>query len=241
MSALDVVHCDNHLLVVRKPAGMAVVPDASGDASLLEQARAWIAREFAKPGAAFLGVVHRLDRPVSGLVVFARTSKAAARLSAQWREHAVEKIYWGVGAGAPRESAGELEEHLSKDEERNVVAGVPPETPGARAARTRWRVLERREGRTLFEFQPLTGRPHQLRHCARRLGTPLLGDLKYGAERALPDASIALHAARLRVRHPTRSIQFTFAARPPEGPAWSFEHVLGWNEAAVVVAPDEPV
>lgn len=241
MSALDVVHCDNHLLVVRKPAGMAVVPDASGDASLFDDARAWIGREFEKPGAVFLGVVHRLDRPVSGLVVFARTSKAAARLSAQWREHAVEKTYWAVGAGAPRATAGELEEHLVKDEGRNVVASVPPGTPGARTARTRWCVLERRAGRTLYELQPLTGRPHQLRLCARALGTPLLGDLKYGAEQALPDASIALHAARLHLHHPTRPLRLTFAARPPEGAAWSFERVLGWNEPAVVSTPDAPV
>lgn len=233
MTGLDVLYCDNHLLVVCKPAGMPTVPDASADECLLDRARKWVAREFAKPGNVFLGVVHRLDRPVSGLVVLARTSKSAARLSAQWRERSIEKVYLGVGAGDPPSQAGETEEHLLKDERNNVVSSVEAGRSGALSARTRWRVLERRHGRTLYEFQPLTGRPHQLRSCARSLGTPLFGDVKYGAGELLPDRSIALHAVRLALAHPTREERLVFACPPPRESTWEFEHLRSWSALPV--------
>jgi 23S rRNA pseudouridine1911/1915/1917 synthase len=223
--ALEVLHCDNHVLAVRKPAGLACVPDASGDESLLDRARAWIEREFAKPGRAWLGVVHRLDRPVSGVVVFARTSKAAARLAEQWRDRSTQKTYWGVGAGAPSASSGALTEWLVKDETRNLVRPVPAGRPGSLEARTEWCVLESARDRTLYELRPLTGRPHQLRSCLRALSTPLLGDLKYGAREPLPDASIALHALEVAFRHPTRDERLTLRAAPPATPAWDFECV----------------
>src|SRR6185503_11756576 len=143
---------------------------ASGDESLLEQARAWVKREKKKPGAVYLGVVQRLDRPVSGVVVFARTSKAAARLTAAFRSRAVTKIYRGVGEREPRESEGVLEQWLAKDRERNVVRVLEHERPGAQLARTVWRVLARagagRERRVLLELRPESGRSHQLRVAA---------------------------------------------------------------------------
>lgn len=224
-AALDVLHADNHLLVVEKPAGVPSVPDESGDESVLDRARAWLEVEGRKKGRAWIGVVHRLDRPVSGVLVFARTSKAAARLAAQWRERETEKTYWGVGDGRPASAEGELEEWLVKDERSNRVASVPPGREGARSARTRWKALETARGRTLYELHPLTGRPHQLRSCARALGTPLLGDLKYGAREPLPDASIALHALAVALRHPVRGDVVVFRARLPSGAAWDFERV----------------
>lgn len=234
---LRVLGCDNHVLGVCKPAGMPIVPDESGDESLLDVARAWVAHEFAKPGKVFLGVVHRLDRPVSGVVVFARTSKAAARLSEQWRAHAVRKVYWGVGEGAPGARSGEHVEYLLKDEVRNVVRAVPPGTAGAREARTRWRVLDADRGRTLFEFVPLTGRAHQLRHCARALGAPLCGDVKYGAREVLDGTSLALHAVRLGLPHPTQAIERTFACAPPHDRWWELAHRRPWTEPAQLDVP----
>jgi len=223
---LTVLHADNHLLVVAKPAGLPMVPDESGDASLLDLARAWIKREKGKPGAVYLGVVQRLDRPVSGVVVFARTSKAAARLTAAFKSRAVEKVYWGVSASEPAGSEGVLEQWLWKDEERNVVRTSAREREGARLAVTRWRVLAEagagRERRVLFEFRPETGRPHQLRVAAASLGCPLLGDLKYGARTALPDRSIALHARSLELAHPTRGERLRFQCDPPALAWWSF-------------------
>jgi len=225
VSALEVLYVDNHLLAVAKPAGLPSVPDASGDESLLECARAWVEREFAKPGAAFLGVVQRLDRPVSGVLLFARTSKAAARLSEQFRARRVRKLYLAVGQGAPAPAlgdAGELEQWLQKDEARNVVEVVPAGTPGARRACTRWRVLARAGAHTRFELEPLSGRAHQLRRAAASLGCPLLGDLKYGSREALADKSVALHAHAIELEHPTRGERLRFTARAPGLACWDF-------------------
>lgn len=224
-----VLHADNHLLVLAKPAGWPTVPDASGDQSLLGYAREWVRERGAKPGNVYLGVVHRLDRPVSGVVVIARTSKAAARLSAQFRAGMTAKRYWGVSDRAPvagpggAADAGVLEHWLRKDQIRNVAAVVATGTPGARLARTAWRVVERSaDGRVLIEFVPDTGRAHQLRVAAAALGAPLLGDLKYGAAVPLPDRSVALHAAALTVEHPTRHEPVTFEVPPPMTPWWQF-------------------
>jgi 23S rRNA pseudouridine1911/1915/1917 synthase len=223
---LAVLLADNHLLAVAKPAGLPTVPDASGDESLLERAKAWVKREKGKPGAVYLGVVQRLDRPVSGVVVFARTSKAAARLTAAFRSREVSKVYWAVSAAEPAEAEGRLEQWLLKDHERNVVRALAHERPGAQLACTRWRVCASagagRERRVLLELRPETGRPHQLRVAAATLGCPLLGDLKYGARGALPDKSIALHARELELPHPTRRERVRVECAPPELAIWSF-------------------
>ena len=217
---LRVLYCDNHLLVVAKPAGIPTVPVASGDESLLDQAKAWVRAEFAKPGEVFLGVVHRLDRPVSGVVAFARTSKAAARLSSSLREGRARKVYRAVGEGSPREDAGVLEQWLTKDEAKNRVRASAQPRSDAKHAITHWRVLARGAGRTLYEFAPETGRPHQLRVCAATLGTPLLGDVKYGAKEPLPDASVALHATELEIDHPTRKERMRFVDPTPREAPW---------------------
>lgn len=223
---LSVLYADNHLLAVAKPAGLPCVPDASGDESLLDRARAWVKREKAKPGAVYLGVVHRLDRPVSGVVVFARTSKAAARLSAAFKSRDVEKVYWGVSAEEPVAAEGMVEHWLVKDAQRNVVRAVATERPGALFARTRYRVLARegagRARRVLVELRPETGRPHQLRVALASLGCPLLGDLKYGARAPLPDKSIALHARELELPHPTRGEKIRVECGVPELDLWRF-------------------
>jgi 23S rRNA pseudouridine1911/1915/1917 synthase len=218
---LHVLYSDNHLLVVAKPAGVPIVPDSSGDESLLDQARRWVELTFEKPGRAFLGVVHRLDRPVSGVVVFGRTSKGAARLSAQFAGTGVQKIYWGIMGRAPQGQEGILKQWLHKDRAANRVHVVGQETPDAREAVTRWRQLALDGERALVEFRPATGRSHQLRVAAATLGSPLLGDLKYGAGTPLPDRSIALHAQSLGFEHPTREQSLRFATPPPELEAWN--------------------
>jgi 23S rRNA pseudouridine1911/1915/1917 synthase len=172
--ALRVLFVDNHLLAVAKPAGMPTVPDASGDTSLLELAEEYVRNEFEKPGRAFVGVVHRLDRPVSGVVLFARTSKAAARLSKAFREGTAKKTYRGVGEGSPKEDSGVVEQWLEKDEGKNRVRAFASARPGAKRAVTRWRVIARKKGRTLYEFAPDTGartrsaraRPRSARRCS---------------------------------------------------------------------------
>lgn len=208
-----VLHCDNHIFAVGKPAGWPIVPDASGDRSLYDWAKDWIKAEFDKPGDVFLGVVHRLDRPVSGVVVFGRTSKGADRLSRAWRENRVCKEYEAWTDPPPANTQGsrlvvgetcEREQWLWKDRERNIVRLVAPETEGAKLARTRFEVLAIDDGLHL-KLEPITGRSHQLRLlCAHGLRAPIRGDLKYGALQAMAGRRIALHATRLRFPHPTR-------------------------------------
>lgn len=226
MNPPRVLFVDNHLLFVAKPAGVPIVPDSSGDESLLENARDWVGREYDKPGNVFLGVVHRLDRPVSGVVVFARTSKAASRLSAAFREQRVSKVYLGVASRAPASAAGELTQWLRKDRTRNTVTATDHEVPGAKLARTKYRVLESvgsgAARRVLVELSPVTGRPHQLRVAMASLGAPLLGDLRYGALEPLEDRSIALHAKSLSVPHPTRAEEMEFVLEPPALEVWKF-------------------
>lgn len=217
---LAVLHADNHVVAVAKPAGVPTVPDESGDASLLDEVREWIRVTAGKPGNVFVGVVHRLDRPVSGVVLFARTSKAASRLSDAWRTRSVEKTYLGLVAGAPPQPSGEVDLWIVKDERRNLVRSVASTHPGAKHGRSRYRVLARRGAVTLLELEPLTGRSHQLRLLCRELGAPLLGDLKYGAGAPLPDASIALHARRLVFPHPIARTPVEIACEPPEVSWW---------------------
>ena len=225
---MRILHADNHLLVVQKPAGLPCVPDESGDESLLEQAKGWVKREYQKPGAVFLGVVHRLDRPVSGVVLFARTSKAAARLTKAFQEQRVSKTYLALGLRPPRSTEGELEQWLLKDRERNRVRVVTGERPaGAKLARTRFCAEVYRSllggapaERVRFELRPRSGRSHQLRVACASLGSPLLGDLRYGASKPLADRSIALHAWRLGLEHPTTREAMTFEADLPERDWW---------------------
>ncbi|NQU49179.1 MAG: RluA family pseudouridine synthase [Planctomycetes bacterium] len=209
----EILHCDNHMIALVKPAGMPVVPDSSGDLALSDWAKDWIKREYNKPGDVFLGVVHRLDRPVSGIVVFGRTSKGASRLSAAWRDGKVRKIYHGISDAPPTLAVGdegEIVQWLVKDRERNIVRVVtPPVTlsqdsqANPKEARSKWRIIAVERGKTLLELEPITGRAHQLRLACAKLGLPLMGDLKYGATSAMAGRRIGLHAIELIVPHPT--------------------------------------
>jgi 23S rRNA pseudouridine1911/1915/1917 synthase len=225
VSGLEVLFSDNHLLAVAKPAGVPTVADDSGDESLQELAKEFVRREKAKPGNVFLGVVHRLDRPVSGLVLFARTSKAAERLSESFRERRVTKRYLALAERMPNRRSGELEQWLVKDERTNVVRAVATERADAVHAVTRFRVAGEFSfdgaRRTLVELEPLTGRSHQLRVALASLDAPLLGDLKYGAKFPLPDQSVALHARGLTVPHPVGGRELALECPLPERPWWT--------------------
>jgi RluA family pseudouridine synthase len=214
-SSFDVLHLDNHLLVVVKPAGMLAQADRTGDPDLLTLAKAYLKERFEKPGEVFLGLVHRLDRPVSGVMVLARTSKAAARLTAAFKARRVDKRYLAVVEGRLT-GEGEREDWLLK--ERGHVRGVAEGTPGAKRAVLRWRALGVEGKTSLVEVVLLTGRAHQVRVQLATLGTPILGDLRYGARRALDGRNLALHAYRLAFEHPVRRIPLVFTAPPPA--AW---------------------
>lgn len=212
---------DNHLLAVHKPAGLLVQGDRSGDVTLLEVARSYLKHKYAKPGRVYLGLVHRLDRNVSGVVLLARTSKAAGRLSGQFRDGTVAKVYQAVVIGRPTSGGGELRSWLAaKGDSRGVTrAGWEPFS-GAGESLLRYHVIESRGGWSLMEVRPVTGRRHQIRAQFALAGHPLLGDVKYGSLRRLADHRIALHALSLTVSHPVGGETLTLTAPLPEAWPW---------------------
>lgn len=201
--ALEILYEDNHLVAVHKPAGTLVHGDRTRDPTLAEQVRADLKRRHTKTGNVYLGILHRLDRPVSGVVLFARTSKAAARLAAAFRAGRVEKTYLALVEAIPRPASAVLEHWLLKDSSSNRSHIVAAGTPGARAARLRYQVAQRLGQRALLEVQPETGRSHQIRVQLAGVGAVIVGDLRYGSSTRL-GPMIALHASRLCVPHPTR-------------------------------------
>ena len=217
---IDIIHCCNHVLAVNKAACTLSVPDESGNVSELDAARAAVERMFNKPGRAWLAAVHRLDRPVSGAMIFARTSKAASRLGVAFAARDVLKVYWGLAIlPTGTASAGTVTHCLMKDSRTNTVRIVRPDVKGAKEAVTEWRVIGPGAGpASLVEFRPRTGRAHQIRLAAASLGAPLLGDLRYahGQVEPLPDRSIALHARSLEFLHPTNGLRMRVVAPPPE-------------------------
>lgn len=215
--SIPVLYEDNHLLAVVKPPNLPVQADASGDDDLLSILKRYIGHKYQKPGAVYLGLVHRLDRPVGGAMVFARTSKAAARLSRAFAEHAQDKRYLAVLQGILPEERS-LRDFLVKDGRTGMVRAVPEGTPGAKEARLDTRPLAARDGLTLAEVRLYTGRAHQIRVQHANAGLPLWGDARYGGGK--PGQQIALWAASLTLEHPTRHEPMTFTAPPPDDGAW---------------------
>lgn len=202
-SYLKVLHEDNHLIAVMKPAGLLTQGDASGAPSLMDATKAWLKEKYAKPGNVFLGLVHRLDKPVAGVVVFAKTSKGASRLSEQFRTRAVKKIYHAIVERTPVPGEATLSHYLGGEGGEGVSVS-DRELPGTKPARLRYRVIETWGERALVEITLETGRKHQIRAQLGHIGSPIRGDVKYGASERLPDGAIALVAKRLELRHPVR-------------------------------------
>lgn len=198
--SLEPLYEDNHLLILNKPAGLLTQPSGTDQDSLEQQAKAWIKTIYHKPGNVFLEAVHRLDRPVSGIVVFCKTSKALSRLNAAMRSKQTHKIYWAWVEGSPPKAEGELEHYLLHDDfHARVVAEGYPE---GKIARLRYRVLERKEQRTLVEIELETGRYHQIRLQMSAIGCPICGDQKYGSRFEYQPGAIALHHRSLTIPHP---------------------------------------
>lgn len=212
-----ILYEDNHILAFNKRSGEIVQGDKSGDEPLSETLKAFVAQRDSKPGRVFMGVPHRLDRPVSGVTLFAKTSKALERLNTLFREGDVEKFYWALTARSPEPLEGELIHFLKKNEKQNRSYAYPADAgakipEGAKEARLRYKTLEKSERYWLIEVELLTGRHHQIRCQLSAIGCPIKGDLKYGAPRSNKDGSISLHARSLSLTHPVRKEPLTIEA-----------------------------
>ncbi len=217
---MTVVYEDNHVIVVLKESGEIVQGDKTGDTPLSETVKHYLKEKYHKPGNVFLGVVHRLDRPVAGLVVFAKTSKALTRLDALFARGDVEKTYWALVEHVPPQSKGTLLSWLLRDEQRNKCYAYDKEVAGARMAMLEYTLLGQAEGFFLVEVRLLTGRHHQIRCQLSSIGCPILGDVKYGAKEGCGDGSIALLSHRLRFVHPVSKEEIDIVAPLPDNPLW---------------------
>lgn len=214
MHPSQILYEDNHLLVVNKPADWVVQGATTDQRSLLESARLYIKSKYHKPGSVYLGVVSRLDAPVTGAVPFARTSKCAARLSEQFRDHTVDKEYWALVTGCPLAIEGRLEQRLVRRTEDTVTRVVAPDHPDGQSAILEYRVVACVKGQSFLKLRLITGRKHQIRCQLAAMGCPILGDQLYGSRDRFPQG-IALHCHRLDFDHPTTKERMTILADPP--------------------------
>lgn len=217
---MEVVYEDNHIIIVSKSAGEIVQGDKTGDAPLSDAVKDYLKEKYHKSGNVFLGVVHRLDRPVAGLVVFARTSKALPRLNAMFREGQVHKTYWAIVQQPPQEPEGTLTHWLVRNEKQNKSYAYDHEVPNAKKAVLRYRAIGHTDRYTLLEVNLLTGRHHQIRCQLARMGCPIKGDLKYGARRSNADGSISLLARHVEFIHPVSKSEISVTAPLPADNLW---------------------
>lgn len=217
---MEVVYEDNHLIIVNKKSGEIVQGDKTGDRPLSEIIKDYIKKEYCKPGNVFLGVVHRLDRPVSGLVIFAKTSKALARLNEMFRVGEVHKTYWAITKNCPQQLEGELTNWLVRNEKQNKSYAYDKEVPNSKKAVLRYKVIGRSDNYALIEVHLMTGRHHQIRCQLAKMDCPIKGDLKYGAQRSNPDGSISLQAHQVEFIHPVSKKEIVVEAPIPEENLW---------------------
>ena len=217
---MTVVYEDNHVIIVNKSSSEIVQGDKTGDKPLSETVKEYIKEAYAKPGNVFLGVVHRLDRPVSGLVMFARTSKALPRLNDMFRSGEVSKKYWAIVKDAPPKQHDTLEHWLMRNEKQNKSYAYDREVPNSKKAILEYRVIGRSDNYCLLEVDLKTGRHHQIRCQLAKIGCPIKGDLKYGAKRSNPDGSISLHARSMSFVHPVSKKTIEVEAPVPDDKRW---------------------
>lgn len=220
MTPLEVLYEDNHLLAVNKAPSDIVQGDRTGDVTLADRVAEYLKQKHGKPGNVFVGIAHRLDRPVSGIVIFARTGKALERLNALFREGGVHKRYWAVVDARPPKDADSLVHWVTRNPEQNKSYAAPRPLPGAREARLSYRLLATLEHYVLLEIDLETGRHHQIRAQLAAIGCHIKGDLKYGARRSNPGGGIHLHAREVSFEHPVKRTPLVITAPPPKDPVW---------------------
>ena len=224
MRGLQVLYEDNHLIAVNKPAGMLVQGDQTNDKPLSDYVKAYIKARYNKPGDVFLGTIHRIDRPVSGLVIFARTSKALTRMNKLFQEREIKKTYWALTDARPEPFKGHLENYIAKDSSRNkakVLMGPSRRHPDAKIGVLDYELIGELSNRYMVEVKPKTGRPHQIRVQLANIGCPIMGDIKYGSSWAANDGNIFLHSRALEFIHPVKKEPVRILADPPENREWA--------------------
>ncbi|MCH2224818.1 MAG: RluA family pseudouridine synthase [Crocinitomicaceae bacterium] len=219
---IEVLHEDNHTIVVNKKSGDIVQGDKTGDEPLSDHIKEYIKVKYNKPGNVFCGVVHRLDRPTTGALVFAKTSKAISRLNTQFREKQTKKTYWAIVEQMPKEKSGKLTHYLKKNEKQNKSYASDTETNGSKLAVLSYNLVRSSDKYHLLEVELETGRHHQIRCQLATMGCIIKGDLKYGAKRSNKDGSICLHARSLEYTHPTTKERISVTAPVPKDPLWQF-------------------
>jgi len=223
---MNILYEDNHIIAVNKHCGELVQGDSTGDTTLSDKVKKYLAHKYNKPGDVFLGVVHRLDRPVSGVILFARTSKALARLNRMFRDKEITKKYIAVVRNRPPSEEGELMHYLKKNEKQNKSYAYDREVKGSKEALLSYRLLSRTDRYYVLEVDLHTGRHHQIRCQMAAAGCPLKGDLKYGFPRSNNDGSISLHAWKLTFVHPVKKEKMEITAPLPAGDIWSKIKIL---------------
>lgn len=227
---LQVIYEDNHLIAVNKPAGILVQGDETEDTPLVDYVKDYIKFRYKKPGDVFLGVVHRLDRPVSGAVIFARTSKALTRMNELFKERKVDKSYWAITENRPYPEFGHLTHYILKDQERNISKALDQmsnRSKDAKKSELDYEMIGNLEAKYLLLVKPLTGRPHQIRVQLSKIGCPIVGDVKYGHSQGNKDGSIYLHCRSMSFMHPVQQVPVTVTADAPDERLWNQMSGLG--------------
>ena len=217
---MQVLYEDNHIIVVNKASSEIVQGDKTGDTPLSETIKEYLIEKYNKPGNCYIGVVHRLDRPTSGVVLFAKTSKALPRLNKLFKDGEVEKRYWAIVKEKPKEDVGVLTHYLVRNTKQNKSYAYDTEKPDSKKAILEYKVIGKSDNYYLLEINLLTGRHHQIRTQLSKIGCPIKGDLKYGFNRSNPDGSISLHARYLSLIHPVSKERIEVVAPLPEDPLW---------------------
>lgn len=217
---IEILYEDNHLIAVNKPCGLLVQGDKTGDETLADLVKAYIKKSKNKPGDVYLGIVHRLDRPVSGVVLFAKTSKALVRLNKMFAVRQTKKVYWAVVTKRPKDEKGKLVHWLRKSQEKNQSKAFNNEAKYTKYAELNYKILRASDRYTLLEVYPKTGRHHQIRVQLAKMGCSIKGDLKYGAPRSNENATIHLHARKLELEHPVKKEPIVFTADVPKENLW---------------------
>lgn len=223
---MEVIYEDNHLIAVNKNCHEIVQGDKTGDEPLSEALKLYLKEKYAKPGNVFVGVTHRLDRPVTGVVLFAKTSKALSRMNELFRDGKVQKTYWAIVKNRPPAPEGTLTHWLTRNEQQNKSYASDTEKPQAKKAILHYQLIAQSDNYYRLEIDLQTGRHHQIRCQLAQIGCPIKGDLKYGARRSNPDGGISLHAYRIAFVHPVSQKPIEIIAPPPDGPLWKINFKL---------------